>query len=77
MNFKVIFRKLANYRTGQGRKHFSVQLRPKIPGEPPTPQERALAQLQLNYLYSQFNTIDVKVFWGTCSEFATEVRKHL
>lgn len=74
MDFKVIFRKLATY-PGKGRKHFSVQLQPKAAGEPPTPEEVERANKQLRYLSNHFGSIDVRVFWGTCQDFATELHK--
>jgi hypothetical protein len=77
LNFKVIFRKLASYHAGQGRKHFSVQLQPKAPGEPPTPEEVDLAHKQLSYLHKHYGVILVKVFWGSCSDFARELRARL
>jgi hypothetical protein len=75
MDFKVIFRKLATY-PGIGRKHFSVQLEPKAAGEPPSPEEVQRANKQLRYLSKQFGSIAVKVFWGSCQDFAAELHKH-
>jgi hypothetical protein len=77
MNFKVIFRKLASYYAGRGRKHFSVQLQPKAPGEAPTEEEVEMAKKQLTYLHKHYGRIDVKVFWGSCSDFARELRSRI
>jgi SIR2-like protein len=75
LDFKVIFRKLATY-PGKGRKHFSVQLQPKAAGEPPSAEEIERAKKQLRYLSNHLGRIDVKVFWGTCQDFAAELHKY-
>lgn len=76
MNFKVLFRKLAAYkRMGRGGQHFSVQLAPKVEGETPSDEEKARVGRQLEHLRSYYGSIDVKVYWGTCQNFARDLRK--
>lgn len=74
MNFKVIFRRLANYmmRSASPR-HVSVQLAP-APGEPIAEQiERANDQRA--FLERRFNVQGIKMYWGTCAQFARELRE--
>lgn len=73
MNFKVLFRKLASYmRLNQSARHVSVQLAPK-PNES-TEEFVARATKQRAYLETHFDLQKVKVYWGTCHEFARELR---
>lgn len=73
MNFKVLFRKLANYmqRTERAR-HVSVQLAPKEDESTEEQLKRCLKQR--DYLRRHFDLQKVKVYWGTCEEFAAELR---
>jgi hypothetical protein len=73
MNFKVLFRKLSSYmRRNQSERHVSVQLAPK-PNES-TAEFIARARKQRDYLERHFGLQKVKVYWGTCQEFARELR---
>jgi hypothetical protein len=73
MNFKVLFRKLSSYmRRNQAARHVSVQLAP-------TPNESneefiARAKTQRAYLEKHFGLQKIKVYWGTCHDFARELR---
>ncbi|HEU0013680.1 MAG TPA: SIR2 family protein [Longimicrobium sp.] len=73
LNFKVLFRKLAAYmQRNRGARHVSVQLAPR-PGETADEQlERAEKQKQ--YLERHFDLQKVKVYWGTCQDFAADLR---
>lgn len=76
LNFKVLFRKLATrLRLNLGRLHAAVQLDPV--GEVPTPEERARAENQRRYLEQHFQQMSVRIFWGTCEQFAAELRPYL
>jgi hypothetical protein len=73
MSFKVLFRKLAIYmQVGQAARHVSVQLGPSD-SEVDGNQVDRLRQ-QRKYLEEQFNLKGVKVYWGTCAQFAAELR---
>jgi len=73
-NFRLIFRRLASYmRLGGGRQHISVQLEP-------TPQESeerfiARARAQRDYLEGQLSNLRVKIYWGSCRQFATKLKQ--
>lgn len=73
MNFKVIFRKLASYMgRNEAERHVSVQLAPKA--DESSEQFIARAMKQRAYLERQFGLQKVKVYWGTCRDFARELR---
>jgi hypothetical protein len=68
-NFRLIFR------TSFGKKkvkvpHVSVQLAPASDGTAAAEQQEAL-----EYLNQYFGQLDIKIYWGTCAEFATELRQ--
>lgn len=69
-DFRVLFRSIVSYlERSIGRAHISVQL---VPGEDRiTKKQKQKAQ---EYLNNYFNELKIKVFWGTCREFADELR---
>jgi hypothetical protein len=74
MNFKVLFRKLTSYmRRAAGAVHVSVQLSPAA--REPSDEELLRASQQRQYLRDRFGLQNVKVYWGTCQQFALELRK--
>lgn len=71
MNFRVLFRSIVQYATiSTRRSHFSVQL---IPVEHGAPEEQKTKARQ--YLDNYFQDLDISVFWGTCRNFFSELRK--
>jgi hypothetical protein len=73
MNFKVLFRKLASYmQRNEGARHVSVQLAPGRGGT--TEEQAAQAHKQRVYLERHFDLQKVKVYWGTCEDFAADLR---
>lgn len=69
-NLRVIFRHIASYlERSIVRTHVSVQLSPEGTGEQ---KENAI-----KYLNKYFGKLDVRVYWGTCSEFAAELKTRL
>ena len=67
-NFRVVFRSLVNYlQRNFTRAHVSVQLAPDSLTE--EQGNKALA-----YLDSYFKELKIRVFWGTCEEFAKELK---
>jgi SIR2-like domain len=75
MNFKVLFRKLASYmQRNEGARHVSVQLAPKE--NESTEEQIKRAKKQRDYLERHFDLQKVKVYWGTCKEFAADLRAH-
>jgi len=75
MNFKVIFRKLATYMMREGARHVSVQLAPKNKNAEPTTEELKQVESQIQYLQQQYNLMSIQVYWGTCEQFAIELRR--
>jgi hypothetical protein len=74
MNFRVLFRKLAPYmQRNEGARHVSVQLAPRESES--TEEMMHRAQKQREYLERQFGLQKVKVYWGTCMDFAVDLRK--
>ena len=72
MNFKVLFRKLAWYmRRTEGTRHISVQLAPDANAT--QEEELALLRRQREYLETHYQLQKVKIYWGTCANFAAEL----
>jgi hypothetical protein len=71
MSFKVLFRRLASYPGGHGR-HFAVQMDPRAAGLP-----RVQAAQELQYLKKQYDAQGIKVFWGSCRDFARALRPYV
>jgi hypothetical protein len=64
-NFRVLFRTIARYLERSIRPgHVSVQL------VPPPLEKRAAV---LDYLNKYFGALDIRVYWGTCQQFAREL----
>jgi hypothetical protein len=70
-DFRVLFRILVSYmEISTKRAHVSVQL---VPGEDRlSKSEKEKAQ---EYLDRYFDELKIRVYWGTCHEFAEELRK--
>jgi hypothetical protein len=82
LNFRVLFRKLCTY--GRNRfRHVAVQYTPPraredgASGQSPEPTGRELEHLeaQIRYLTARHRGGNVKVYWGTCEEFAHQLRQ--
>jgi hypothetical protein len=74
INFRLIFRRLVTYmQLNQGRRHISVQLEPK----PAESNEKfiARAKAQREYLEEQLGNLKVKIYWGTCHQFARNLKQ--
>ena len=70
-DFRVLFRSLVSYlEKSIAKTHVSVQLVPM--GEEVSQKKKESAQ---EYLDKYFGELKVRVFWGTCEEFATELSK--
>jgi hypothetical protein len=75
LNFKVLFRKLATYmQSNQRARHFSVQLAPRA--NESTADQLHRMERQRNYLAKHFDLQKVKIYWGSCEQFASELRTH-
>jgi hypothetical protein len=70
-DFRVLFRGIVNYlEKSTAYAHVSVQL---VPGrERVTEEQQDKAQ---QYLTRYFDKLDIRVYWGTCRDFAAELRK--
>jgi hypothetical protein len=74
LNFKVLFRRVARYmRRDEGALHVAVQLEPK--GDEPTDEEIRRALLQRKYLEKKYRLWSISFFWGSCKDFAAELRR--
>jgi hypothetical protein len=74
LNFRVLFRKLATYlRRAEGTRHVSVQLAPN----PGSEGDAERADRQRQFLRDQLQFQRVKVYWGTCAQFAADLRSRL
>jgi hypothetical protein len=71
-NFRVLFRSLAIFlQKGLKRTHIAVQFEPE-PDRKATQEKKAMAQ---RYFERYFGIRDVKVYWGTCQQFVSELKK--
>lgn len=69
-NFRVLLRSLARFMEGGlKRTHFAVMT-------PPTASE-ALKQKAQNYLSEYYENIDVRMYWGTATEFVKDLQLRL
>jgi len=70
-DFRVLFRSLISYmERSTAKAHVSVQLVPL--GDNYSAEQKAMAQ---EYLDRYFGKLDIRVYWGSCREFAAELRK--
>lgn len=70
-NFRVLFRSISRFlEISTKKKHVSVQLLPREGDD--TPQQRERIK---EYLNAKFHKLDVTVYWGTCQQFASELRQ--
>jgi hypothetical protein len=69
-DFRVLFRSLVSYLPYSiGRAHVSVQL---VPVKNSAPDEQR--QKAQKYLHRYFDNLKIRVYWGTCQEFAQELK---
>lgn len=67
-NFRVVFRSLLGYlEKSLARVHVSVQLLPV--------ERKEMKEAATRYLNRYFEKLNVQMYWGTCREFAAEVRR--
>lgn len=67
-NIRVLFRTMMNIVAKNMKKsHISVQL--------PPPVSAKRQEVALNFLNRYFGEMDVRVYWGECSQFAAELRR--
>ncbi len=75
-DFRVLFRGLINSLGGRlSRRSIAVQLAPKLQKTKPQEQKKAIEYL--NSYFSSPQGFNVRIFWGTASEFAKELRQRL
>ncbi len=73
-DFKLILRRMASYlHRGEGPRHVAVQIAPKAVGKPPSEEEIEQVKKQQSYLEKHYGLQKVRVFWGTCREFAEKL----
>jgi SIR2-like domain len=69
-NFRVLFRSLVSYLERTiARAHVSVQLVPLRDTAPDLQRQKAQ-----EYLQRYFGKLEIRVYWGSCQDFATELR---
>lgn len=72
-NFRVLFRSVVGYlEKSLLRAHISVQLAP-VKNTAPQEQKRSAE----DYLNRYFGNLKIRVYWGTATDFAKELREHL
>jgi hypothetical protein len=71
-DFKFLFRRLAMYTRLTGVRHIAVQLEPAKSNEP-TEEEILRAEKQRIYLQDRFRLQALKMYWGSCEQFASEL----
>jgi hypothetical protein len=76
MNFRIIFSKLATYLGGNNFTHAAVQLTPRAENAEPSEEEVKSVRAQVEYLRARYQRLQIKVFWGTADQFATELSAH-
>jgi SIR2-like domain len=70
-DFRVLFRSLSTYmKRSTAKAHVSVQLVPL--SNDCSEEQSARAQ---DYLNRYFRKLDIRVYWGSCREFASELRR--
>jgi hypothetical protein len=70
-DFRVLFRGIVGYlEKALKRVHISVQIAPDDDGITKAQQEKVQ-----KYLEDYFKNLDVRVYWGSCREFAAELRR--
>ena len=70
-NFRVLFRSLVGYlEKSVSQVHVSVQL---VPGGAEVSDEQK--KEARDYLDQYFEKLNIRVYWGTCREFASELRR--
>lgn len=70
-DFRVLFRGIIGYlEKALKRVHISVQIAPDDDGITKAQQEKVQ-----KYLEDYFANLDVRVYWGSCREFAAELRR--
>jgi hypothetical protein len=70
-DFRVLFRSLVTYLERSIRRaHISVQLVPVENDAPDAQKEKVQA-----YLDKYFGNLDIRVYWGTCRDFAGELKQ--
>jgi hypothetical protein len=74
MNFKVLFRRLAYFLQWNPKTHVSVQLEPKAGESISEAEQIKQARRQKKYLEKHFGIQKIKIYWGPCEQFATELR---
>ncbi len=76
MDFKVVFRKVTAFlKINQGLRHVSVQLAPRATETMEEHKHRVMKQEK--YLEKLLQLSNVKIYWGTCREFARNLRERL
>jgi hypothetical protein len=72
-DFRVLFRSLVGYlEKSLTRTHVSVQLLPV--GDTVSDEEKEKTQ---RYFDRYFQKLEIRVYWGKCQEFITDLRKHI
>jgi SIR2-like domain len=70
-DFRVLFRRIVGYLSkSTSRSHISIQLAPEYEGISREQQENIQ-----KYLESYYGEDKVRVYWGSCQEFAAELRR--
>jgi hypothetical protein len=70
-NFRVLFRALVEYlEKSSSRSHVSVQL-PQVPQDMTGEQRQSIQK----YFDKYYGSLQIRVYWGTCREFVSELSR--
>jgi hypothetical protein len=72
-DFRVMFHLMASYlERSTSRTHVAVQIAP-VKDETPE-EEKQKAQDYLNLYFEKYKKLDIRIYWGSCSEFISELK---
>lgn len=73
-DFRVLFHILASYmEIATSRTHVAVQLAPV--GDEAPEEQRKKAQSYLDLYFEKYKRLDIRIYWGTCQEFISELKE--
>ena len=72
-DFRVMFHLMASYlERSLGRTHVAVQIA-QVKDETPE-EEKSKARDYLNLYFEKYKKLDIRIYWGTCLEFISELK---
>ncbi|MDQ3803350.1 MAG: SIR2 family protein [Acidobacteriota bacterium] len=73
-DFRVLFHMIASYmEIATSRTHVAVQIAPVADQAPE--EQRKKAQNYLDLYFEKYKRLDIRIYWGTCLEFMSELKE--